>query len=144
MSEHSAFQREELIGRNSGTGYQIAREWAKERATEAGATPTLDKLSIFRLPVGVRPSEESKDRFNTSSPPLSSEAVIKSKPNVNMNTRSLNELTDTGIEAVKDFYNTASAMLKPNAIDPPKTPGILSARAASMLVIFSLRLVFIF
>ena len=135
-----AFQREELVGWNSGLGYQIAREWAKERAAEAGSTSAPDKLSIFGLPVGVRPSEESKDRYNISSltqyPTPKTKDAVKSKPSIYSTTASLNELTDTGLEAVKDFYNTASGLLKGNSVDSPKKQGLLSARAASMLVFF--------
>lgn len=135
--ETPAFQREELVGWNLGLGYQIAQAWAKERAAEASATSTLDKLSLFCLPVGVRPLQELKDRINISSPTqhptLKTEDVVKAKPGVNLSTPSWNELTDTGLEAVRDFYNTASALLKGNPTDPPKKEGLLSARAASML-----------
>ncbi|XP_024019398.1 protein ACCUMULATION AND REPLICATION OF CHLOROPLASTS 3 [Morus notabilis] len=135
--ETSAFQREELVGWNLGLGYQIAQEWAKERAAEAEATSTLDKLSIFCLPVGVRPSQELKDRINISSstqlPTLKTKDVVELKSSVNLSTRSWNELTDTGLEAVRDFYNTASALLKGNSNESPKREGLLSARAASML-----------
>ncbi|PON79178.1 MORN motif [Parasponia andersonii] len=135
--ETFAFQREELISLNLGLGHQIAQEWAKERAAKAGATSTLDNLSIFCLPVGVRPSEELQDRINISSstqyPTPNTEDVVKSKPNVNLSTPPWNELTDTGLEAMKDFYNTASAILKGNFTNPPKKQGLLSVRAASML-----------
>ncbi|PON82507.1 MORN motif [Trema orientale] len=135
--ETFAFQREELISLNFGLGHQIAQEWAKERAAKAGATSTLDNLIIFCLPVGVRPSEELQDRINISSstqyPTPNTEDVVKSKPNVNLSTPPWNELTDTGLEAMKDFYNTASALLKGNSTNPPKKQGLLSVRAASML-----------
>lgn len=137
--ETPAFQREELVTWNLGLGHQIAQEWAKERAAEVGATSTIDKLSIFGLPVGVRPSEDSKDRINFTSPARyqmpNTEDVLKSKSNVNSGTP-WNELTDTGLEAMKDFYNTASALLKGNSTDPPKKQGLLSVRAASMLVLY--------
>ena len=137
--ETPAFQREELVSWNLGLGYQIAKAWAKERAAEASATSTLNKLSFFCLPVGVRPSQELKDRINISSPTqhptLKTEDVVKAKPGVNLSTPSWTELTDTGLEAVREFYNTASALLKGNPTDPPKKEGFLSARAASMLVI---------
>ncbi|KAK2349998.1 phosphatidylinositol 4-phosphate 5-kinase [Trifolium repens] len=55
----SAFQREQLGKWNLGPGFEVAKEWAQER--EADATPMVDNLSIFHLPVGVRPSEELKD-----------------------------------------------------------------------------------
>lgn len=138
--ETPAFQREELLSWNLELGHQIAQEWAKERAAEAGTTSTLDKLSIFCLPVGVRPSEELNDRINISSPIQYSmpntEDVMKSKPSINLSSPPWNELTDTGLDAMRDFYNTASALLKGNSTDPPKKQGLLSVRAASMLVLY--------
>ncbi|XP_062113124.1 protein ACCUMULATION AND REPLICATION OF CHLOROPLASTS 3, chloroplastic [Humulus lupulus] len=129
-----AFQREELVGWNMGAGHHIAQEWAKERAAEAGATSTLDKLSIFCLPVGVRP-EVLKDRFDISKqyPMPTGKDILKSKPSANSSTTPWNELTDTGLEAMKDIYNTASTLLKGNSSDPPKKQRLLSVRAASML-----------
>ena len=127
-----------------GTGHQIAQEWAKERAAEAGATSTLDKLSIFCLPVGVKP-EVLKDRLDISSqyPMPNGKDNLKSKPSVNSSTAPWNELTDTGLEAMKDFYNTASILLKGNSSDPPKKQRVLSVRAASMLVLCYILFIFI-
>ncbi|KAL5554148.1 hypothetical protein UlMin_041549, partial [Ulmus minor] len=130
-------QREPLDSWNEGLGYQIAQKWAKERASEAGATQMLDKLGIFRLPVGVRSSEELKDGINISSPTQHSkpkaEDVLKSKRMINKSTTSSNEPTDTGLEVVRDFYNATSALLKGKYTDPPKGRGRVSVRAASML-----------
>ncbi|XP_015894284.1 protein ACCUMULATION AND REPLICATION OF CHLOROPLASTS 3, chloroplastic isoform X2 [Ziziphus jujuba] len=123
-----AFQREPLVRWNLGPGYQIAQEWAKERAAKAGAGSVLDKLSIFCLPVGVRPSEELKDNVNVSS--LTHRREPKAEDG-------LKEQTvgnfDTGLEVVKEFCNTASALLKGKYADPRRKQGHLSARAASML-----------
>ncbi|KAM6567484.1 hypothetical protein CsatA_026612 [Cannabis sativa] len=132
--EIPTFQREELVSWNVGTGHQIAQEWAKERAAEAGATSMLDKLSIFCLPVGVKP-EVLKDRFDISSknPMPNAEGILKSNPGANSSIAPWNELTDTGLEAMKDLYNTASTLLKGNSSDPPKKQRLLSVRAASML-----------
>ncbi|KAK8370189.1 hypothetical protein V6Z12_A01G161300 [Gossypium hirsutum] len=46
------FSREPLSRWNLGPGNQLAKEWAKERAADSEATPVLDNLSIFCLPVG--------------------------------------------------------------------------------------------
>ncbi|XWS69423.1 hypothetical protein CRYUN_Cryun04dG0177700 [Craigia yunnanensis] len=46
------FHREPLSGWNLGPGHQLVQEWAKERAADSEATPVLDNLSIFGLPVG--------------------------------------------------------------------------------------------
>ncbi|KAF3431008.1 hypothetical protein FNV43_RR25738 [Rhamnella rubrinervis] len=131
-----AFQREPLVTWNLGPGYQIAQEWARERAAEAGANSVLDKLSIFSLPVGVRPSEVLKDNVNI--PPLThqtepkAEEGLKVQPAVSMSTP-LSELTDNGLEVVKDFVNSASVLLKGKYSDSPRKQGLLSVRAASML-----------
>lgn len=134
-----AFQREPLVTWNLGPGYQIAQEWAKERAAEAGVNSVLDKLSIFSLPVGVRPSEELKDNVNISSLTHQTESKaeegLKLQPTVNISTP-LSELTDNGLEVVKDFVNSASVLIKGKYSDPPRKQGLLSVRAASMLVFF--------
>ncbi|KAI5573557.1 hypothetical protein BDE02_10G087500 [Populus trichocarpa] len=131
MEETPAFQREPLISRNMGPGYQIAQEWAKERA---GATPVLDDMSIFQLPVGVRPSEESKGSLNISYATELSEPKteddFKGQTLVNSTIPSWG---DAGFVSVRDFYNNASTLLKGKNPDVLKKQGILSARAASML-----------
>lgn len=98
------FQREPIIGRNMGPGYQIAQEWAKERLGDSGPRLTHDNLSIFNLPVGVRSSEELKD-----SPYISN--TSNSEPNIENDVKS-------------------QPFITPNL---PKKEGMLSARAASML-----------
>lgn len=129
-----------------GPGYQIAQEWAKERAAEAGTNSVLDKLSIFSLPVGVRPSEELKDNAQISSlrhqTEPKAEDDLKVQPVVNLNTP-WNELTDSGLEAVRDFVSTASVLLKGKYSDRPRKQGLLSVRAASMLVFFYFCLLFL-
>ncbi|KAG5236740.1 protein ACCUMULATION AND REPLICATION OF CHLOROPLASTS [Salix suchowensis] len=131
MEEAPGFQREPLISRNMGPGYQIAQEWAKERA---GATPVLDDMGIFQLPVGVRPSEESKGSLNIS---FATE-LLEPKNEDDFNGRTLVNSNipswgDAGFVAVRDLYNNASTLLKGKNPDVLKKQGVLSARAASML-----------
>lgn len=66
ITEGAPFQREPLHGWNMGPGHQIAQKWAKERAaTHSGAnTPTLENLSIFSVPVGVKPLEEYRNNVS--------------------------------------------------------------------------------
>lgn len=111
------FQREALSSWNLGPGHQIAEEWAKEKTAETGATSMSDNLSIFSLPVGVRPSEELKEGITTQH---ASERTQRGT------------FTDSGFEVVKEFYSNASTLLK-GRTDEPKKQGVLSARAASML-----------
>ncbi|KAH0990834.1 hypothetical protein GBA52_002317 [Prunus armeniaca] len=135
--ELPAFQRQPLVSWNLGPGYQLAKDWAKERAAEDGATVILDNLSTFCLPVGVRPPEELKDSVNisfpTQNPETKTENGVKAQPAVNLSISSWSSFTDTGLEAVKEFYNTASTLVKGKDADNPKKQGNLSVRAASML-----------
>ncbi|KAB1206064.1 Protein ACCUMULATION AND REPLICATION OF CHLOROPLASTS 3 [Morella rubra] len=124
-----AFQREPLMSWNLGPAYQIAEEWAKERAVDTGTTPMLDNLSIFHLPVGVRPSDELKDNYNisftTPNPDPEAENDGKALPVVNSSISSWS--------ALMDFYNNAVTTLKGKYVEVPKQQGVLSVRAASML-----------
>jgi hypothetical protein len=108
----SAFQREQLGKWNLGPGFEVAKEWAQER--EADATPMVDNLSIFHLPVGVRPSEELKDSL---------EITFRSKKHE----------PDAGMEAVMEFTSSLLKAKHANS-NKPKKHGVLSVRAASMLV----------
>ncbi|WCJ33732.1 Protein ACCUMULATION AND REPLICATION OF CHLOROPLASTS 3 chloroplastic [Euphorbia peplus] len=132
--EAPGLQREQLARWNLGPGYQIAQEWAKERA---GDTSMLDDLSIFHLPVGVRPPEGYKEGVNISYaseiPESNPEDVVKEQKHANSSIASLGAVTDTGFLLVRDFYNNASMMLKGKQYDAPKKQGVLSVRAASML-----------
>lgn len=135
-------QREPLNSCNLGPGHQIAQEWAKERAADAGATPVLDNLSIFCLPVGVRPSEQLTDcsegvsnSHATHQQELKSEDDVKAVPTVNSNISSLGALNGASFDVVRDFYSSASTLLKGKTVDAQKKQGVLSIRAASMLCI---------
>lgn len=123
---------------NLGPAYQIAEEWAKERVFDTGTKPMLDNLSVFHLPVGVRPSEELEDNVNSSftTPNLDPETRddLKALPAANSSTSSLSALTDAGFEAMRDFYNHTFTPPKGKYVSVPKKQGVLSVRAASMLV----------
>ncbi|KAK7280560.1 hypothetical protein RJT34_25624 [Clitoria ternatea] len=128
----TAFQREQLGNWNLGPGFELAKEWAQERA--ADGTSVVDNLSIFHLPVGVRPSEELKDSleisFMTKQHKPETDNDVKA-PTLNGGHMSpWSTVTDAGLEAVVDF---ASSLLKGKTANKPKKNGILSVRAASML-----------
>ncbi|OMO60757.1 Cell division protein FtsZ [Corchorus capsularis] len=131
----STFHREPLSGWSLGPGHQLAQEWAKERAADSEATPVLDNLSMFRLPVGVRSSEELKEGGNnlyaTEFLESKSENDVKS-PVFPSSSRSRGASSDSSFEVMREFYNTASTLLK-GKTDVPKKQGVLSVRAASML-----------
>lgn len=119
------FHREPLSGWNLGPGHQLAQEWAKERAADSEATLVLDNISIFCLPVGVKSSEELKEGVNTSY--ATKFPQLKSDNGVNT-------LNDASLQVMREFYNAASTVLR-GKTGVRKKQGILSSRAASMLVI---------
>ncbi|XWS64010.1 hypothetical protein CRYUN_Cryun06bG0150200 [Craigia yunnanensis] len=129
------FHREPLSGWNLGPGHRLAQEWAKERAADSEATPVLENLTIFCLPVGVRSSEELKEGvdtlYATEFPESNSENGVKA-PALPSSSRSWGALNDASFEVMREFYNTASTLLKGKSGVLNKQ-GVLSARAASML-----------
>ncbi|KAF7133548.1 hypothetical protein RHSIM_Rhsim09G0078600 [Rhododendron simsii] len=131
-----AFQREPLIPRNLGPGFRISEEWTNQGANDCRAISALDNLRIYKLPVGVKPSEELKNCLNLSNTIHHQEksgeedmmAQTQSPPRM-----SWAALTDAGFEAVSEFYDSASAVFKGTDTDVCKKQGVLSARASSML-----------
>ncbi|KAL1803508.1 hypothetical protein ACET3Z_032155 [Daucus carota] len=130
------FQRERLLSRhNIGAGY--AQDWAIEEAVgNSVSASVLDSLGIFKLPIGVKPSEELKEdrsiTFNRAEKEDILDAEMKPQPQVSPIVP-WDALTDASYEAVTDLYSNASAILKGNNADVSKKQGNLSARAASML-----------
>ncbi|XP_029126592.1 protein ACCUMULATION AND REPLICATION OF CHLOROPLASTS 3 isoform X2 [Cajanus cajan] len=127
----SVFQREQLENWNLGPGFEVAKEWAQEKA--ADATPIVDNLSIFHLPVGVRSSEGLKDcleiSFITKQHELDTDNDLKAQT-LNGGMSPWSAATDAGLEAVVEF---ASSILKGKNANKLKKHGVLSVRAASML-----------
>lgn len=132
-----AFQREPLIPRNLGPGFRISEEWTNQGANYCGAISTLDNLSIYKLPVGVKLSEELIDCLHSSDTihhqEKSGEDGMKAQSQA-PSRMSWDALTDAGLEAVSEFYDSASAVFKGTDANVSKKQGILSARASSMLV----------
>lgn len=97
----------------------------------------VDNLSIFHLPVGVRPSEELKDCLEISFMSKKHESETNNDvkiPTSDEGMSAWSAVTDAGVEAVMEF---TSSLLKGKYanINKPKKHGVLSVRAASMLVI---------
>ncbi|XP_022992937.1 protein ACCUMULATION AND REPLICATION OF CHLOROPLASTS 3 [Cucurbita maxima] len=131
VSRGASFRRDPLHRWNLGPAHQIAQQWARERAADAELASAFDSISIFDLPVGVRTSEELKDK-STPNPEMKYEK--KSKASITTSRFSSQaSLTDTSLEVIKEFYDTSSAFLRGKSPDLPKKQGLLSARAASML-----------
>ncbi|KAJ4960213.1 hypothetical protein NE237_020123 [Protea cynaroides] len=129
-------EREQLISWNVGPGFYIAQEWAKERAA-ISATPMLDRLIFYSLPVGVRPSEQSSDipQFSNATKPSEPTTLdaMKGEPLGSSDFSSWDALTDVGFQAVTDICNAASTYLKGKKAGSAQKQGQLSVRAASML-----------
>ncbi|KAK8507917.1 hypothetical protein V6N13_055387 [Hibiscus sabdariffa] len=128
------FRRESMNRWNLGPGNQLAKEWAKERAADSEATPVLDNLSIFHIPVGVRSSEELNEGVNTLNAKDFSESKSENgvkAPSLPSSSRSWGALTDASFEAMKEIYNGSTGLKGKTGV--PKKQGVLSARAASML-----------
>ncbi|XP_057478095.1 protein ACCUMULATION AND REPLICATION OF CHLOROPLASTS 3, chloroplastic isoform X2 [Actinidia eriantha] len=129
-----AFQRELFIRRNLGPGYHIS-QGTDEGANDCGATSVLDNISIYKLPVGVKPSEELKNSLFISNSIHCQEKVGEDDLKAaQANSRmSWDALTGAGFEAVSELYDSSSAALTGNYTDASKKQGVLSVRAASML-----------
>ncbi|KAF9624096.1 hypothetical protein IFM89_007794 [Coptis chinensis] len=129
------FDREPLIWWN-GPSFDVAEEWAKERAAISGSNTVLGNQCTYTLPVGVKPSERSME-----TPEFTNMQSLKSRISNDMNGKtpgspnvpSWDALTDAGVEAVMDIYNATSTILKGKNSYTSKKPGLLSTRAASML-----------
>ncbi|XP_058090470.1 protein ACCUMULATION AND REPLICATION OF CHLOROPLASTS 3, chloroplastic isoform X1 [Magnolia sinica] len=133
--EH-AFQREPLNNWNIGPGFRIAEKWAKERAAAFGATANIDKSNVYTLPVGVKPSEQTTDGPQSSSPQPAEMKMLndmEGEPLGSPNVPPQDLLTDMGFETVMDIYDAASTVLKGKHADLSRKQGLLSVRAASML-----------
>lgn len=132
-----AYGREPVISRNFGPGYRTSQEWAEEEMNVSRDISVADNPKIFHLPVGVKPSDDSQDSFDKSNSRQPAERINDAngevQPSAVPSAPSLNGLTDVGFEAVTDFWNSASTLLRGRQIDNSKKQGVLSARAASML-----------
>lgn len=130
------FQRELLLSRhNIGAGY--TQDWATEEAAgNPVSASALDSLGIFKLPVGVKPSEELKEDTSITFNRAEKEEIFDTENKAQPQPSPIvpwDALTDASYEAVTDLYSNASAILKGNNTDVSKKQGNLSARAASML-----------
>lgn len=132
-----AFEGEPLINRNVGSGFRIAQDRPDEDVTISGAVPVADNPRVFQLPVGVRHSDELQDTFERSNSRRPVERVTLQDAKVQASAvpsvSSLNGFTDVGLDAVTDFWSSASTLLRGRQLDTSKKQGVVSARAASML-----------
>lgn len=124
--------REELLTRyRLGADDQNTQEWTQELAGDTETT--VDSVSIFRLPVGVKHLEQT-DGYPAYSKHLkkwtredSRKAQVDTATSV-----SWDVMGDRGFEATVSF-NNFSKTRKGNLTNDSNKPGVLSNRAASML-----------
>ncbi|PIN12681.1 hypothetical protein CDL12_14707 [Handroanthus impetiginosus] len=122
------FKRELLNRGNLGQGHPD--ELSIYRTNFSEATALVDSVSIYRLPVGVKPAEKLEDTLLASNIKDGAAWIVDnngkkwhhSRPSV-----SWSGLTDA------DFNNNASSFNKGNGTNNSKKQGALSLRAASML-----------
>lgn len=133
------FGRKLLINRNLRPGYRIAQDWHDEEMSISGADPLADNPRIFHLPVGVRLSsdlQDTCDKSNISWPAEdNNDDDVQKQASALSSVPPLNGISDGGLDAVSGLWNSASVLLKRKQPIVSKKQGVLSARAASMLVI---------
>lgn len=128
-------QREPLIGHNIGSGYQFAQEWAN-KDNKSGPAPMLDNMTIYKLPVGVKPSGDAKGVPNSSNTTHQPEKINDGDMNAEAQfslSMSWDAFTDASSEALTEFYANTYAGANGDHPGVSKNHGALSARAASML-----------
>lgn len=112
----------------------MAQLWARERAVLNG-TNKIDERDTFTLPVGVKSFEQCFACSSNSAPPETLDDHGTGGDSLgSQNGQSRDTFTDSGLEAVFDIYNSISTLLKGRNRDESRKRGLLSARAASMLV----------
>ena len=94
-------------------------------------------LEIFTLPVGVNSSSKlcSNHLAYLESHLLETSSEMSAESLLTANFPSRDALPDTGLEAITETYNTALRLVQGRNVDEPRKRGLLSERAASMLVI---------
>ncbi|XP_042388691.1 protein ACCUMULATION AND REPLICATION OF CHLOROPLASTS 3-like isoform X4 [Zingiber officinale] len=134
-TEHDAnIQNEPPSSLSDDPGFHIAQLWAKERTLHLNGKAT--ETEILSLPIGIKTSIlcsgysmnvdlsvlENFDNNNNAKESTSGQSIASG-----------NVLTEAGMEAVLEIYNSALALIKGRNLNGSQNGGLLSARAASML-----------
>lgn len=133
----SGVQRDQDNNSYFGPGFSFAQLWAKQRAGFIRSGQN-DMVEIFTLPIGVKFSSEmcSNHKACSESDLPETSSKMYSDPLHTANFSSRDQLSDNGLEALTEIYNIAFKVLKRRNVDEPRKRGLLSERAASMLVIY--------
>ncbi|XP_027150949.1 protein ACCUMULATION AND REPLICATION OF CHLOROPLASTS 3 isoform X2 [Coffea eugenioides] len=127
------FREELLIRYRLGADDQKTQEWTQELAGDTETTLTVDSVSVFRLPVGVKHLEQAEEypahtkHLKRWTREDSRKAQVDTATSV-----SRDAMGDRGFEATINF-NNFSKTRKGNSTNDSNKPGVLSNRAASML-----------
>lgn len=108
-------------------------EWSKVGDASAEASPLLDSVNFYRVPVGVKPFEQRYD-YSASTKQQKNWRTEEDHRNLNVTPNvSQNGFSDRGFEASGDTNNISSSKRGSYAGNSNKQR-VLSVRAATMLV----------
>ena len=110
----------------------MAKLWAQERDITK-ASKNVDGIDTFTIPVGVkfsgnRESMKGKKCCDSGERAFNAENA--------RNEESSSDSTNSGLGAVLEICNSAVELIKGRSMVEPRKQGMLSNRAASMLVLF--------
>lgn len=127
----------------AGPSSDVAEAWAQARADAREPTQVTSALDVS-LPIGVRLGAQQMLRVTgdnvTSSAGIEvAEDKWSGKDAIPVDPDALprNRMMDMGLEAVRDMYNAASALVMGRDTSDDRRQASLSQRAASMLVLIS-------
>lgn len=109
----------------------MAKLWAQERDTTK-ASKTTDGIDTFTIPVGVK--------FSGNRESMKGKICCDSREPTSFNAEnarigeSSSDSGDSALGAVLEIYNSAVELIKRRSMVEPRKQGVLSNRAASMLV----------
>nr|GMD20967.1 protein ACCUMULATION AND REPLICATION OF CHLOROPLASTS 3 [Ipomoea batatas] len=128
------FRRELLTRQNLHPGFQIPQDWGKE-GTDDMETYLADNVSTFKLPVGVKQLEQSKNGSTTSNSWNWAEWMTEEiKRAQTQDTKDVSwDRVNSDSEAKLEMDNHASRVTQADQSNFSKKKGVLSIRAASML-----------
>lgn len=126
------FKRELFTRANFGPGHSTDLSMYDDSSSESS-----DSVSIYKLPIGVKQSEKSEDTLFTSNTKHGADGKVddnkKKQPQASLAV-SLSESMEAGDYSLADFKHNTSVLKKGKVTSDSKKQGLLSTRAASMLV----------
>lgn len=130
------FKRELLTRWNLGPGKDISEGLATEGTENLEAKNMVDNTSTYKLPVGIKHKEQLQTSPGSSN---SRNSARKSEESKGAQPRDISNLSQDAVdeeysEIDADVYNSNLSLIERNYASAPKRKGVLSTRAASMLV----------